>query len=112
MRSARRREVPPARITPNPLNPAMMNRSGTPGTGPTTGCRSGVEVQTPAHEDGRTDVVIGDWRNDGHAVRVAVLAQGVRLVSTSVGEIEDGAAVATGISLDQTQSETLVWGGH
>jgi len=47
-------------------------------------------------------VELGDWRPDGHAVKVAILAGGgVTLVKSSRGELEKERGVVTGIALDR-----------
>ena len=57
---------------------------------------------------GHVKVTLGDWRPDGHAVRVAVLAQdGVVLAKTTLGSLESEGQVATGIALEQASSEQL-----
>lgn len=62
----------------------------------------------PAAVGHSVKITMGDWRPDGHAVRVAVLAQdGVVLTKTSLGTLESDGSVATGISLEQTSSELL-----
>lgn len=81
--------------------------------GPSVGSSDSLSIDLilstqPAAEAGHVKVTVGDWRTDGHAVRVAILSQdGVTLTKTSLGSLESGGQVATGISLEQTSSELL-----
>ena len=66
-----------------------------------------VLVAKPVARSKHVSIEIGDWRPDGHAVRVAVLGEGAQLVKSSLGEIDRQRGVVTGISLDTGVTERL-----
>lgn len=61
----------------------------------------------PVADKRHVAISVSDSRQDGHAVKLAVLAEGVTISRTSLGELGADSTVVTGVALDRGVVEVL-----
>ena len=68
---------------------------------------SAPAMRSPCTIQCEVTIVVEDHRPDDHAIRAAVLASGVSLVSASAGTLDAKRGVVTGVMLDRAHALTL-----